>query len=98
MNNIKLDVIGLCETKLSDDTAKSYSLKNFNFYANNVTTNKGGVCLYVRNKYPCNLKPDLCIRKDYFETIFVDCWFNNKKSNDWYDISATWDTFSGIST
>ena len=43
MNDFDCDVIGLCETRLTDDTAKLYALNNYNLYCNNVSSNMGGV-------------------------------------------------------
>ena len=73
--------VGLCETKLSDDTANIYKLPNYNFYTNNVSSDKGGVCLYIKNKLACIVRSDLCVKKDHFESIFVECrpYVANKK-------------------
>ena len=73
------DVIGLCETRLSDDTQKLYKLDNFSLLATNVSDNKGGVCLYVSNIFESKIRADLCITKEHIETIFAECTFNEKR-------------------
>ena len=72
------DIIGLCETRLTDDTAALYHIDNYSLYSNNVSSCKGGVCLYVQNKFNCNLRNDLCVKKDHIETIFVEVINDNK--------------------
>ena len=42
------DVLGFCETHLTDDTQKLYMHPEYNFYSTNMSNSKGGVCLYVR--------------------------------------------------
>ena len=39
--NYAFDIIGLCETRLTDSSEKAYWLPNYNFFATNVTNNKG---------------------------------------------------------
>ena len=68
-----LSIVGLCETRLSDSTEKLYMIPNYIFYANNVSNNKGGVCLFVRNTIICKQLPNLCVKTNHFESIFVEC-------------------------
>ena len=75
----KFDVIGLCEAKMTDVTEKLYMLPGYNFYASNVASNKGGVCIYINNNYNCKMRSDLCMKLDYLETVFVDCTVGNKE-------------------
>ena len=46
---MRLDVIGLCETHLTDDTENLYKLSGYNFYSTNISSNKEGVCMYIKN-------------------------------------------------
>ena len=78
MCDYDFDIMGFCETKLTDDTAKLYTLPNYNFFSNNVSSNMGGVCLYVKQQYHCTVRGDLSIRKEHLESIFVECRSGNK--------------------
>ena len=51
---------------------------NYNFYPTNVSSNKGGVCLFIKNTISCKQLPTLCIKKDHFESIFVECIISGK--------------------
>ena len=51
---------------------------HYNFYSTNIASNKGGVCLFVRNDLKCKVRQDLCISKEYLETIFVETIIDNK--------------------
>ena len=72
------DVIGFCETHLNDDTQKLFLLDNYNFYATNVSHNKGGVCLYISDRFNSKIRADLCVKTDHLETVFADCFIDNK--------------------
>ena len=76
---MRLDVLGLCETHLTDDTENLYKLNGYNFYSTNISSNKGGVCMFIINTIPCKLRSDLTIRTEYLETVFVECTVNNDK-------------------
>ena len=39
-----LDVVGMCETRLTEATANLYSLEGYNLYTTNVSSQKRGVC------------------------------------------------------
>ena len=72
------DVIGCCETHLTDTTQNLYKLQSFNLYATNVSNNKGGVCLYISNKFASKIRNDLCMQNDHIESVFVECRVNGK--------------------
>ena len=74
------DVIGLCETKLSDITQPLYraTLDSHNMIATNISSNKGGVCLFVSKMYEIKVIKDLCMKKEHIETIFAECRINSK--------------------
>ena len=73
------DIIGFCETRLSDETQSIYSLENYNFYSTNISRDKGGVCMYVSNRFHSKVRNDLCFKKEYIESIFAECYVNGKK-------------------
>ena len=72
------DIFGLCETRLSEDTEKLYPVPNYNFYATNVCSDMGGVCLYVKNTIASKVISKFCIKTDHFESIFIECMLNKK--------------------
>ena len=73
LERVAFDVIGLCETRLVDPDEKLYKLPNYNVYTTNVANNKGGVCLYIKDTIVCRLRPELNVKTDYIETVFVEC-------------------------
>ena len=66
------DIIGLCETKMTNEMEKLYMLPNYNFYLTNVASNKGGVCIYIKDTIACKILPKLSIKSEHFESIFVE--------------------------
>ena len=39
----------------------------------------GGLCLYVRNNIPCNIRSDLSVCFNHLETLFLECLIQNKR-------------------
>ena len=78
-NGKSIDLIGLCETHLTDDKEKLYALDHYNLYTTNILSNKGGVCIYVRDSIPCRQRSDLSRKLEHLEAVFVECIINNKK-------------------
>ena len=78
-NGKSIDLIGLCETHLTEDKEKIYALEHYNFFSTNIASNKGGVCIYVKDSIPCRLRSDLCRNSEHLEAVFVECLFQNKK-------------------
>ena len=75
---VGFDILGLCETRLTDATEKLYKLKGYNMFTANVCANMGGVCIYVKDNISCNIRKDLGIIRDHIEIIFVECNLNDK--------------------
>ena len=71
------DVIGLCETRLIDSSEKLYPLPNFNLFATNISSNKGGVGLFIKDTIKCRPRSNLSIKTDHLESIFIECYINN---------------------
>ena len=71
------NIYGFCESHLISATESLYKLEGYDFFSSNVASNKGGVCLYVRNNIICKLRNDLIIVDEHLETIFIDCRVNN---------------------
>ena len=72
------DVIGICETRMIDSTVKLYKIDRYNLYSNNVSSSKGGVCLYVRDCFSCKIREDLLVIKEHIETLFLEIMIDNK--------------------
>ena len=71
-------VLGLCETKITDELEGLYHLSGFNLYANNNRSNKGGVCLYINDRLTVVPKPNLSFIRPGIETLFVDIYSDNE--------------------
>ena len=56
-----LDIIGLCEAHLTDATEGLYKLDHYNFFSTNISSNKGGVCIYIRNDIKSKERPDITL-------------------------------------
>ena len=65
------DIIGLCETRMTDATQYVYSIPNYNLFANNVASDMGGVCIYVREHLSCKVLSHFTVTTNHLETIFV---------------------------
>ena len=74
-----LDVIGFCESHLTDDIQSLYMLPNYNCYTTNVLSNKGGVCLFVRKNINSKIRVDLCLKTDHFEAVFAELIIGNQR-------------------
>ena len=58
---------------MTNDSENLYSIPNYCLFTNNVASDKGGVCLYIKNNLKCKLLPDFTIKTEHLETIFVLC-------------------------
>ena len=74
----KLDIMGLCETKLTDDLTDLYNIPGFNMFYNNKSRNSGGLMLYINDNFSSFKRNDLECRFDYIETLFVELSINDK--------------------
>ena len=72
------DIIGVCETHLTDATANVYNIDHFNLFTNNVASNMGGVCIYIRDDLNCKIRDDLMMKKDHIETLFLETIIDNR--------------------
>ena len=66
------DVIGLCESKLTNDIEQLYTIPNYTLFSNNQTRHSGGVALYIKKCYNSIARSDLTIKEEYIETVFVE--------------------------
>ena len=51
-------VIGIYETKMTNEIETLYNIAGCNMLTNNNQSNKGGVALYIKNSIPVTVKPD----------------------------------------
>lgn len=58
------DIIGLCETKLTNDIEQLYSIPNYTFITNNFTRNSGGVAMFIKSRYKYLIRYDLTLQHD----------------------------------
>lgn len=68
-----LSVLGMCETRLTDETDSLYTIPGFQMFVNNNTQYKGGVAMYVGNNIQCNIMNELNMMNEHCESLFVDC-------------------------
>ncbi len=80
-NNIEIDFILLCETFLTDSTQHHFNMPGYNLICRNrPNTNRGGVAIYIKNKYNVTMREDIAINiPGVFESIFVEIISDNFK-------------------
>ena len=73
-NKIKVDFILLCETFLVDANADKFSIPGYNFvHKSRKSLSKGGVAMYIADKYTFVERQDLCINVEgEYESIAVE--------------------------
>ena len=73
LSDTSLDIVGLCETRLSPDIDQLYELDGYSLYANDRSRNGGGVALYVSNRSDGHFaRKDLTYMRDAIETVAVE--------------------------
>ena len=81
LHNSNLDIVGLCETRLSPDIDQLYGLKDYSLYANDRSRNGGGVALYVSNKNVGHFaRDDLTYMHESIETVAIEIPGSTKNS------------------
>ena len=70
----QFDVIGFCETKLTDDIEHLYDIPSYTRQSNSLSRHSGGVSLYINNKYNSFLCRDLTVKEEFIETLFVEIY------------------------
>ena len=68
----KLDIMGFCETRLSDAIEDLNCPDGFTLHTNNISRNMGGVALLTRSSLNCNVIKDISILKPHLESLFVE--------------------------
>ena len=79
-NGICIDYILLCETFLSDNICNQFNIPGYSLISNNRTrTSRGGVAIYVHNKYNFRVRSDLStFIEGEFGSIFVEIEHNKQ--------------------
>lgn len=72
LSGVKLDVIGLCETRLNDSICNLYNLENYSSFFQNKSTHSGGVCLYLHNKFQGVKINNACFQLGHIDSLFIE--------------------------
>ena len=56
-DHFRPSVIGICETKITNEIETLYNIACYNMFTKNNQSNKGGVALYIKNSIPVMVKP-----------------------------------------
>ena len=68
----KPDIIGISETKLSQNSVTNIDLLGYKFYQTDSNTNAGGVGIYVANDLSSIPRPDIKFHTDLIESCWVE--------------------------
>ena len=68
----KLDILGFCETRLSEDIEELYCPDGYTLHTNNISRKMGGVALLSKTSLNCNVIRDISILKPHLESLFVE--------------------------
>ena len=81
--NILVDFVLLCETFLTESNKDLYQMPGYKMFSLNRTSkSKGGVVVYVHEKYSTVERSDLCVDfEGEFESLLVEIQFTNLKGN-----------------
>ena len=72
-NTLDYDVIGLSEIWLTENETDMYSISGYNHNAfPRVYAERGGVLLYINDKYHLDVRHDLSFRDEHCECLFVE--------------------------
>ena len=72
------DVIGLVETKLSDEISHLYNIPSYNKHLLNNSRHSGGIAIYCKNSLSISQRPDLNKRTNHIESLFIEIESNTK--------------------
>ena len=76
----KFNIIGLCETKLTDDIEQLYNIPSYEKITNNFTRSSGGVAIFIKSGYKYTKRDDLSILHNSIETVFLEIHNTNSKN------------------
>ena len=71
--SIKFSIIAITETWLHENNFTLFQLPGYKFISNHRTGKRGGgVGFYVRNDLDCNIRHEMSLSKDNFESLCID--------------------------
>ena len=71
-DHFRPSVIGICETKITNEIETLYNIAGYNMFTNNNQSNKGWLALYIKIDIPTMVKPEETFIRNGIETIFAD--------------------------
>ena len=74
---VNIDVLGLCETRLSDSIESIYQIAGYDMHSNSRNTNGGGTALYIKEEFHSRNIPSLAVMSSYVESIFASFRLDN---------------------
>lgn len=78
-NHPTIDILSFCETRLSKDIEHLYNIKGYKLLTNNRNHYGGGVCMYIRDIFPCRRLQDVCLMNDDIESLCIETTYMKKK-------------------
>lgn len=69
--DVKFDIIGLCETRLSDYIRQLYTKNNYNPYFRNKSTHGGGLAVYLSKTYQGLIMENVSRQFPQIESLFL---------------------------
>lgn len=74
-------IIGISETKLSNNTHSNVDLPNYNFIRHDSITQAGGVGLYINNNVDYRIRDDLSLNNNNYENLWIEVTTSNREKN-----------------
>ena len=71
-DHFRSSVIGICETKMTNEIYTLYNIAGYKIFADNNQSNKRGVPHDIKINIPVMVKPDQTFIRNGIETIFLD--------------------------
>ena len=69
--DMKFDILGFCETRLSDPLCHLFPLQGYDGYFTNKDTHGGGVAIYIRKLFQVDKLYDVCLQLPHIESLFL---------------------------
>ena len=67
----ELDVIGMCETRLTESSSSLYKVRGYELFCRNRNVNGGGVLIYSKIKNKPFLIEEFSLMETYLESVFL---------------------------
>ena len=77
-DKLKFDVIGLTETRLTDEISHLFKIEGYNLFTNNFQRNSGGIAMFIKDCFTnVTIRNDLNRSVHYLESLFVEIKYKN---------------------